>query len=892
MAGETRYELLETVGTGRYTTVYRARDRELNREVAVKQLRDEFLGGTLQLDRYWQEAQLLASLQHPNIVTIYDINRQKGWLVMELMQGTLAERLAGRQMDLRGLKTTLAHSLRALHYLHDQGIVHGDIKPSNIMIDARRRIKLGDFGLARRVSDRDGTLLKGATRYIAPEVVSDAFGLVESSSDLYSLGFAAYELMCGEPFEELALGLGALRSNTAGEDPWIEWHAAPDRRLPRISEVLEGVPEDLAKVIQKLTEKDKSRRYDSAQQALSDLNIDVKIIRNDGDDADQAEADDAESPPVNRRRTLAIAAVCASIFISLLMVFLPGDGTSTPPGRDSVSDVVVLEEIFDKGQRLRVRNMTTGIESDVRLDDDVAVLIQRNADSKQHATLTDLAPGDRLELKRTSEDSKRIVEVTAAHARTDEGLLSSLDVPASQLVLSPQAGSQRDEIPLRIASGTHLRLNGRTADLLDLQPDDQATALHVQDSGGSGSRLAIRVEIHRTTTIVGLVSRIDEGKRRLTLQLQQGGSSLGYQAYNLSSNAGITGRGSKAAERANWSIGSLKQNMLAVVDHDETISAITITTAGQPMIRGAIDSVDQPSQRITVRVSGGNQNLEVDDRSRVFLNSRPARLEDLRPGDSAWIAAEPRGGPTLVIAAERGAYPHRWALLIGTSRFRDKSLTPLPFAGNDLKLVSDHLTWFYRVPTDGSHARLLNNTTRADLEKQVATFLGELRGRAELVVYTTGHVYRGDDDRLWLAPTGFQWDNMAQTGISLDWLADQIDASGGAERTWLLDVTHTGSGTDLKRQPDGAALLLALGSRLKNTTLITSCSQGQKGLVDPQRRHGLFAWHIATGLRGPADSDTDGHVSGVELFEHLKQGLRRDGERLGATQTPGFSGPR
>ena len=172
MAGETRYEQLETVGTGRYTTVYRARDRELGREVAVKQIRDEFLGGTLQLDRYWQEAQLLASLQHPNVVTIYDIDRKRGWLVMELMQATLAERLAGRQMDLRALKTTLAHCLRALHYLHDRGIVHGDIKPSNMMIDARRRIKIGDFGLSRRVSDQDGTLLKGATRYIAPEVLS------------------------------------------------------------------------------------------------------------------------------------------------------------------------------------------------------------------------------------------------------------------------------------------------------------------------------------------------------------------------------------------------------------------------------------------------------------------------------------------------------------------------------------------------------------------------------------------------------------------------------------------------------------------------------------------------------------------------------------------------
>ena len=332
--------------------------------------------------------------------------------------------------------------------------------------------------------------------------------------------------------------------------------------------------------------------------------------------------------------------------------------------------------------------------------------------------------------------------------------------------------------------------------------------------------------------------------------------------------------------------------MLAVVDHDETISAITITTAGQPMIRGAIDSVDPASGRLTVKLSGGTVNLVANQQSLVFLNSRTARLEDLHPGDSAWIAAEPKGGPTLVIAAERGAFPHRWALLIGTSRFRDKSLTPLPFAGNDLKLVSDHLSWFYRVPTDGSHARLLSNTPRADLEKQVAAFLGELRGRAELVVYTTGHVYRGDDDRLWLAPRGFQWDNMAQTGISLDWLTDQIESSLGAEKTWLLDVTHAGNGVDLQRQPDPAILLESLGKRLKTTTLITSCGPGQKGLDDPQRRHGLFAWHIANGYRGAADTDHDGHVSGSELFNHLKDRLQQDAGRLGASQTPGHSPPR
>lgn len=175
---ESRYEFLEKIGAGSYATVFRARDGELGREVAIKQIHDQYLAEPKQLDRYWQEAQLLASLHHPNIVTIFDIYRDKGWLILELMHGNLAEKMEGRQMDLRALRTSLAHCLRALKYLHSRGIVHGDIKPSNLMIDARKRVKLGDFGLARRVSDEDGSLLKGTTKYMAPEVVSEDFGEV------------------------------------------------------------------------------------------------------------------------------------------------------------------------------------------------------------------------------------------------------------------------------------------------------------------------------------------------------------------------------------------------------------------------------------------------------------------------------------------------------------------------------------------------------------------------------------------------------------------------------------------------------------------------------------------------------------------------------------------
>jgi len=161
---DSRYELLERVGTGSFATVYRARDNELNREVAIKQIHEQYQQLPEQMDRYWQEAQLLASLQHPNIITFFDIDRKRGWLIMELMQGSMAERISKEPLDISSVRTALAHCLRALKYLHARGIVHGDIKPSNMMIDARKRIKIGDFGLARRVSDEDGSLLKGTTK--------------------------------------------------------------------------------------------------------------------------------------------------------------------------------------------------------------------------------------------------------------------------------------------------------------------------------------------------------------------------------------------------------------------------------------------------------------------------------------------------------------------------------------------------------------------------------------------------------------------------------------------------------------------------------------------------------------------------------------------------------
>src|ERR1035437_6148729 len=203
MEGAPRYEIVDTIATGDFAVVYRARDRELGREVAIKQIHQQFLTNERQLARYWQEAQLLASLQHPNILTIYDIVRSKGGRIVELMRGNLQPATQSEGIDLDFLRIALTGCLSALEFLHANGVIHGDIKPSNMLVDAQGRVKLGDFGLARRASNDAGSLLKGTTKYMAPELLSAQFGAVGPASDLYSLGFSAYELICGAQFETL-----------------------------------------------------------------------------------------------------------------------------------------------------------------------------------------------------------------------------------------------------------------------------------------------------------------------------------------------------------------------------------------------------------------------------------------------------------------------------------------------------------------------------------------------------------------------------------------------------------------------------------------------------------------------------------------------------------------
>ena len=462
-----RYQIVEKIAQGDFATVYRGIDRELDREVAIKQIHEQYLADPKKLERYWGEAQLLARLEHPYIMTIYDIVKDRGWLILELMQGSLTQKLKGQPIDIEDLRLTLIYMCQALKFLQGNGIVHGDVKPNNLLLDKNHRVKLGDFGIARRLAQQDGSVVKGTTKYMAPEVLSDQFGEVGPQSDLYSLGFSAYELLCGEHFDSLFPGL-----NMYGRDPqvaWMMWHSAADRRLPAIGRVLEGVPEDLAKVIERLIEKDPTRRYRNADEVIFDLKA-----RAEGKDPEalKAEAQEVEAQELSqkkRRQRWSYAAVAASMLLTLLMVFWPSGSRQQGDLGPQIPERAILQ-LVDVQRSELVLVPTEGGKS-------IALVVSNQDDitlNGQQATLESLLPGDEVTIKDGA--TFRLFKATRPETETSVGRLAQVDDANGRVYVEVIGESEPLEIdvPFGVVPlfNARTKISGRDVKLADLKTGD------------------------------------------------------------------------------------------------------------------------------------------------------------------------------------------------------------------------------------------------------------------------------------------------------------------------------------------------------------------------------------------------------------------------------------
>jgi len=260
-----RYELIEELGRGAMGIVYRARDNELEEEVALKILPDNLLRNQEALRRFRQEARNARKLSHPNIVRIHDIGEERGrkYISMEFVRGSdLKQKLRKHNRKLP-FETTIRYSLeicKAMSYAHSIGIVHRDIKPANLMLTIEDDLKVTDFGIAKMVESTaspEATMagaIVGTPLYMSPEQVKGE--QVDHRADIYSMGIVFYELASGRP------------PFTEGDLAYQHLFVEP--------KPLTGVPEDYGQVIMKCLAKEKEQRWQSADEirdALKKVNV-------------------------------------------------------------------------------------------------------------------------------------------------------------------------------------------------------------------------------------------------------------------------------------------------------------------------------------------------------------------------------------------------------------------------------------------------------------------------------------------------------------------------------------------------------------------------------------------------------------------------------------------
>ena len=256
-----RYEIIELIGTGGMSEVYKAKCHVLNRYVAIKVLKPEFSSDVNFVTKFRIEAQSAAGLSHPNIVNVYDVGEDNGiyYIVMELVEGiTLKEYIQkkGRLLPEQAIDFSIQIA-QGLEIAHQNHTIHRDIKPQNIIVSKNGGIKVTDFGIARAASSNTMTAnAMGSVHYISPEQARGGFS--DERSDIYSLGITMYEMVTGHvPFEgenNVAVAL---------------MHIQGEMVSPR--EYYPDIPTSLEKIILKCTQKKAERRYLTASALIADL---------------------------------------------------------------------------------------------------------------------------------------------------------------------------------------------------------------------------------------------------------------------------------------------------------------------------------------------------------------------------------------------------------------------------------------------------------------------------------------------------------------------------------------------------------------------------------------------------------------------------------------------
>ncbi|MBQ6846139.1 MAG: Stk1 family PASTA domain-containing Ser/Thr kinase [Oscillospiraceae bacterium] len=395
-----RYEILERVGMGGMAVVYKATDKLLSRNVAVKILREEFKENEEFIRRFKVESQAAASLSHQNIVQIYDVGEEDGihYIVMELLEGVTLKNYMNSKDEILPRREAMNYAMqicRALEHAHSKHVIHRDIKPQNIVLTESGKIKVADFGIARAANNtttvNSGSYAVGSAHYLSPEQARG--GYTDNRSDIYSFGVVMYELFTGSlPFDaEESIGVVMQHIN---EEP-----LPPSEVNPEISPGIEAI-------IMRAMCKEQRLRYANAAEILEDL---VTVYQNPGVNPATLNAAGEEievrknnfgngkgrsSSSSRKKKNKMRKSIIAAVLITLFVVVFGGLGiytisTGHIPFFDTGKEYEIPDFMgmtFDEAAYLAERSsnnnvkFTVSIKEEVFSDEEKGTVIEQNPD--------------------------------------------------------------------------------------------------------------------------------------------------------------------------------------------------------------------------------------------------------------------------------------------------------------------------------------------------------------------------------------------------------------------------------------------------------------------------------------------------------------------------------
>ena len=378
------YEILSPLGSGGMGEVYLAKDKKLERHVALKVLPEALSQDSNRLERFVREAKAASAIDHPNVAHIYEIGEAEGirFLAMQYVEGqTLAARSADSPLETKEILELGVQVADALDAAHAKGIVHRDIKPGNLMVTERGQWKVLDFGLAKIAPSREMAkdsdapteakttpgMVMGTVQYMSPEqaLAED----VDGRSDLFSLGVVLYELAAGRlPFD--------AGSATATIDRIL--HGEPDA----IARFNYTMPAELERIIRKCLEKEPERRYQAARELL----VDLKNLKRDSESGTRP----AAVPSTRHRRSAPVLAGVAGLVVAALVAVAVVVSRDTTERVESVAVLPFVSTGGDEDMVYLSEGIAEGIISSLSRHPDLKV-ISRNSSFRYRASDVDIA---------------------------------------------------------------------------------------------------------------------------------------------------------------------------------------------------------------------------------------------------------------------------------------------------------------------------------------------------------------------------------------------------------------------------------------------------------------------------------------------------------------------